>query len=436
MTTDNDQQFAVNALAMIARTALFSNTSQDAKHTYAWEAYGYKSTLEFDNFYNMYDRFGTAAGVVEIPVDESWSSMPKVTGSKAVIDAVQQLDDESGFWAALIELDTRQRVGRYACLVPEIRDNSKLTDKPVARGPESVQAFKPLYEGQIKVIKTNDDGSPKEWQLNEDGAGDKNEAAGRSGIIHIDRVMHWAEGASGTSVYGRSCLRQPFNSLVTLEKIIGAGGEGFFKNAKGGKLFDIDKTNGLELFKQAMGSQSIDDAKRKFNERLAAYNAGVDGAMVTSGFSLSPDSISLSDPDSFARWALNDIAASARIPATVLIGQQTGRLASDEDQYQLAKMATARRARFLTPMIKRTIKWLQRINVIPAGEFGIDWPDLFEPSVGEKLDNLGKLAGTVSKAGYSLNMAAALKHFGIPPELVSGEPEDLTETDGETDNEE
>ena len=429
-TLTDDQQFAMNALTTI-RASLFSNYSQDAKHTAAWDSYGYKQTLSFDNFYQMYDRFGIASGVVQIPVDESWSSLPTIEGPAALVAAIQKLDDDSGLWAAMIETDTRNRVGRYSCLVPELRDNRKLSEPPTATGPESVKAFKPLYEAQIEATAFNPDGSPRTWQINEDGTGDKSQAAGRSGVIHVDRVMYWAEGASGFSIEGRSCLRSCFNSLVTLEKLIGAGGEGFFKNAKGGKMYDLDPQAGVSAFLSAMGTQDMSEAKERFNDKLAKYNAGLDAAMVTSGFKATPDTINLASPEHFFKAALNDVAACSRIPGTVLIGQQTGRLASDEDQYQLAKMATARRSRFLTPMIRRTIKWLQRLRVLPAGEFTVEWPDLFEPAIGEKLDNLGKLTNVASQAGYALNMPAALDHFGIPPELLESEPEDLTEDDAD-----
>lgn len=424
--TPEDQQFAINALTTL-RASLFTNYSQDDKHSAAWESYGYKGTLTFENFYQMYDRFGIAQGVVEIPVDETWSSMPTIDGPAALVAAIAKLDDKAGFWASLIELDKRQRVGMYGCIVPEIRDNNTLDKKPSASGPESVKAFKPLFEAQIQPIEWYDDGSPKRWQIQEDATGDKSRSAGRNGDIHLDRVMHWAEGASGSTVEGRSCLRSCFNSLVTLEKLIGAGGEGFFKNAKGGKAFSFDKDAAPQAFVTAMGATSMDEAKTKFNEKLARYNTGLDAALVTGNMTMTPDVVSLASPEHFFKAALNDVAASSRIPGTVLIGQQTGRLASDEDQYQLAKMATARRARFVTPMIRRTIQWLQRIKVLPAGEFTVEWPDLFEPAISEKLDNLGKLAGTVSKAGYALNMKASLEHFGIPPELVDGEPDDLTE---------
>ena len=75
------------------------------------------------------------------------------------------------------------------------------------------------------------------------------------------------------------------------------------------------------------------------------------------------------------------------------------------------------------------------MRVLPAGEFTVEWPDLFEPAIGEKLDNLGKLTNVASQAGYALNMQATLEHFGIPPELLESEPEDLTEDDnGEPDS--
>ena len=71
-------------------------------------------------------------------------------------------------------------------------------------------------------------GEPKMYEFNE-AAVETDNPNKRSLRIHPDRVLIWSD--DGT-VNGRSLLEPGYNDLIDLEKIKGAGGEGFWKNAK------------------------------------------------------------------------------------------------------------------------------------------------------------------------------------------------------------
>lgn len=430
--------FVQNALQTISRQAMFANHSPDAAHSSTWAAYGYKSTLTFDDFFNMQDRFGIAAAGVNIPVDECWQHIPTIEGNDTLTNEIKNLNKNTGFWGVLKIMDAVQRVGSYGALFFELKDGLTIDKQPKARGVDSVQAIKALYESQItpeeyETKRTSPEfGKPTVWSIKEDAQGDRSTSAGRDGKIHKDRIVTWAEGAIDGGINGRSCLRSVFNSLVTLEKIIGAGGEGFRKNARASTHFNF--TAAVNEFIAAMGAKDAVDAKDKFNDRYRDFQGSADGSLITSGMDANQIKIDLANPEPFFKVALNDVAADWRIPGTVLIGQQTGRLASDEDQFQLAKMATARRAGFLTQAVTKTIKHLQTIGVLSKGDFELTWPDLFEPEISVKLDNFSKLINAVSRAGYAVNMKESLEHFGIPPELVESEPVDLGEDNNDEPN--
>lgn len=97
--------------------------------------------------------------------------------------------------------------------------------------------------------------------------------------------------------------------------------------------------------------------------------------------------------------AVNMVAAAFGIPATVLIGMQTGRLASDEDSESMAISSNERRKNWQSEMIEATVEWLDMYctDYVKPEEISIIWSDLLEPSLGEKLDNLNK-AVTATKA--------------------------------------
>ena len=90
--------------------------------------------------------------------------------------------------------------------------------------------------------------------------------------------------------------------------------------------------------------------------------------------------------------AVNMVAAAFGIPATVLIGMQTGRLASDEDSQSMAISSNERRKNWQSEMVEQIIDWLDFYctDYKKPEEISIIWSDLLEPSLGEKLDNLNK----------------------------------------------
>ena len=436
--SDKQLIMAVNGLTASLRQMAAQQTP-DAKHHNSWRSYGYKDALGFEDYWNMYMRLGLAKALVRLPVDECWRNLPTIDGNAALAKAIEEMDDRIGLWRAFRDVDERQGVGEYGALFFEIAD-SKTPDQPNGRG--ELQAIKPLYQSQIEPLDYITDptnaryGQPKTWQINEDAVGDQNAQAGRSGKVHPDRVYVWAEGAPHGSIYGTPALMAAFNSLVTAEKILGAGGEGFWKSARGSQHIDFGDAD-LSKIMQSLGVTKPTDIQEKVNENMEPFNTGYDSTFLTMGAKRETIQITLPNPKEFFTVCLNDIAASRGIPGTVLIGQQTGRLASDEDQTQLAKMATARYANHLTPTIEGTIRHMQEQKLLPGGPFKLKWPDLFEPSLGEKLDNLKRFAEVMSAMGREYDDKAVFNFLGLPDDLaravvVDPEP-DVSELDSDMD---
>ena len=73
----------------------------------------------------------------------------------------------------------------------------------------------------------------------------------------------------------------------------------------------------------------------------------------------------LANPKEFFESALNDVAAGTKIPATILIGQQTGRLASQEDGRSFLSMVQSRRVNFGTDLVNDVIDWMQEYGILP-----------------------------------------------------------------------
>ena len=106
------------------------------------------------------------------------------------------------------------------------------------------------------------------------------------------------------------------------------------------------------------------------------------------------------DPGPTWEVTANELAASVQIPFTILFGQQTGRLASDEDKTDWAIRRNTRRNGFLTDRITALLERFWTLGIIDPptnGEVTISWTDLLAPGEKEKIENASKLADIVQK---------------------------------------
>lgn len=363
--------------------------------------YGYPASLQFSHFWNMYRRFGIAKNIIELPVDIGWSDVPEIDAPDTFKREVEALSKRVDLWDRMRGLDTRQRVGRYAGLFMRVRDG--LTpDNPISgklAGAGALVQIVPLYESQLEVLETDEDatsenfGLPKMYQYSGNATGSRNEkTTSKTFKIHPSRIIIAAEGADTGDIYGIPALEAAYNSLMDLRKIIGAGGEGFYKNAAQSVIFKL--TDAASAKQNAALLDKFNEAYDDFAQnrmRRAMWTPGLDPNVLQS---------SLTNPAEFFNNALNDVAAASKIPATILIGKQTGRLASDEDSRQLLSMLNSRRAGFQSEMLRDTLNWMIRWGILPAAEYQIEWSDLLARSDEEKLGN-AKTMGEVNQAMFA-----------------------------------
>ena len=395
--------------------------------------YGYPQTLNFSNFWNMYRRFGVAKNVVELPVDATWLSMPTVESENAqLINDLDELISRVKLWQRLRGLDLRQRVGRYAGLFMRVRDN-RSPDQPIdgtLAGLGSLVQIVPIYEGELDVLETDSDPTsdsyelPTMYQYTSGSAGNRNENEQSTFSIHPDRIIIAAEGADNGGIYGIPSLEACYNSLMDLRKIAGGGGEGYYKNAAQSLVFSLkDGASAVGLEKKLEDFADHTDDFLKNRGRRSMWSPNMDAQVLSS---------SLANPKEFFMNSLNDVAAAAKIPATILIGQQTGRLASSEDSRAFLSMINSRRENFVKDMISSVMDWFMARGILPMADYDIVWDDLLALSDNDKLDNAIKMssinqtqfqsAGEVPFDGEEIREAAG---FELDRDLEEPEGEEI-----------
>jgi hypothetical protein len=381
----------------------------DAKRPTAWSQYGYREVLYFQDYLNAYERGGVGNGAVHRILDRCWQDWPRIKDptkdaetpfETAIKDALEAI----GGWPKLADFDRRNMVGRFAGLIYRVADNQPLS-QPLKFG--KLVDLVPVYENQIRVTlwetdpESPDYGKPLMWQYRMRLAqhGDTMGAPDQWMEVHPSRIQILAEGAVGDFLDGVPLLKAGFNSLVDLEKISGGSGESFLKNSARQLQVKFDKDASLQALKtNPDGTQSTDDVRTIVQDRVRALNRNIDSAIVLQGGEASTLQTQQIDPEPPFHVAANIFAASVRIPFTILFGQQTGRLASDQDQKDFNARCESRRRNLLTPMLREFVTRMQAIGAFPAGKFEIEWSALDSPGDAEKVDQLGKMTAAMQQA--------------------------------------
>lgn len=382
--------------------------SVNTKHSNCWKTYGYPESPTFSDFYSMYKRNGYAKAGVEIIPDKCWQSNPWFESKNA--NLVKLLNDFSkrvNLWHNLKKLDYRQRVGQYAGLLMIVADGKELKE-PVDGNYtlDSVEAVMPYYQGELYPSKQYDQdttseryGLPIYYTLNENGLGDKNEGTATSREVHWSRVVVWAEGSTGNSIFGDSCLEAGLNALINIEKINGAGGEGFWKNAR--TAMQLSTESGMDLQQLAQSySVPINELTEKINDKLKEFNTNLDSAWLTGGMKATPIVANLPQPEQFLLGNKLEFAASVKVPLTILEGNQTGNQSSQENGSTFDEQCESRRANEIDNFILNSlVKWIYDRGMIKAkvDDLAVCWDSLLDPSLADRLENLNKLADAVGR---------------------------------------
>lgn len=391
------------------------------KHDYGKD-YGWPEQLDFDRFYRMYCRSGLASAAVDKTISKTWQTMPALWESEepaesAAEEKIRRHFAKRNIWRAFMDADRRSMVGEYAGAIILLRDGKKL-DEPVdrvARGIENVVGIIPAWQGQLTVAEWDNDqlsetyGEPLWFQFDEQAVGDPQNAKKSQVRVHRDRMLIWSD--DGT-LNCRSALEPGYNDVADAEKIKGAGGEGFWKSARGAPVVETKEGTTLKDIMIGMGVTTQEEARDNLNQKAADFQAGFDNFLMLGGFTAKPMTITLPQPKEFWEPCVQSFAASMSIPFKILVGNITGERASTEDATEWAQTNMSRRENRVLPILNEFIDRLVAWGVLEERDWSIGWDSLLEDSPDDRL-NRAKIMAEINHPAHPISAEPAF----LPDEI-------------------
>lgn len=434
MTMHSAMRFFANSTALRLRHLLGGAVNGSPKHDH-YADFGWPEVVTFPMLKNMWERNPLGRAAVEAYIEKIWEDDPELFEAEEAHDptdnelAFKRWAEDIRFWSKLAEADRRGLVGDYSAVILQVADNLDW-NRPMGkvRGLQDVWNVIPVWEDELTVAEWDLDqqsrryGEPLMYSYQEKQRDEaRNQAPVRSVQIHHSRVVIWS---STGDLEGRSILRPGYNSMLDVEKVMGGGAEGFWKNARSSLTLNLDANADLAKLARALGVDAT-GLPDKLNEIADDFSKGFDKALITQGMEATPISVTMPQPEEFQDGPMKMFAASVRIPIRVLIGNVTGERASTEDEKSWAKRCNGLRNRGRKPLIKVILNRLEACGALQAGtDWFIEWPDLTEGTTTEKMEVAFKLSeinnkaiGTGEPVPFSANEIREAAGYDVEEEL-------------------
>ena len=359
--------------ALTSRAQLASRAGQHfAGERDLYETMGYPRHVTVDDFVSAYNRQDIAARIVDAYPDATWREAPEAVGDDAFQKAFADMDNRLQVWRMMHRADRLGNLGHYGVIVMGLDGGQPMYEPVRGRGFKLIYA-QPHSERTAQITRWNSDpaspryGKPELYRVttgvNWTGAG----AGQKDVIVHHSRVIHFAERALEDESIGTPRLERIWNRLMDLDKLLGSGAEIYWQNAAMIMQLKADLDVQWDPEEQAALTSQIEEMQHGLRRWLRTR--GIDAQNIAPG-------LQGADPSTVIDRELDMIAGATGVPKRILIGSESGELASSQDENNWTGRVTERREQYAGPSIAEAfIGWCVQHGCLPAGYQGIQWPE-------------------------------------------------------------
>lgn len=376
----------LSALVSRMKLAYRAGLSYDSKRD-LYEALGYKTSLEYDDYTSQYFRQDIAKAIINRPVEATWSGGFNIIESEKEQETeletkFTQLYDKLGLKSKFMRLDKLSSLGMYGALFMGFSDVHSPSDlqNPVRPGTKELLYVKPLGEGSAKVATWEQDtgneryGLPTGYDVTVKAPGTD---VGTTMRVHYTRILHVTGELLESEVDGIPYLECVFNRLTDIEKLSGGSAEMFWRGARPGYAAKADEEHTMD-----------DDMKEDLEEQFNEFEHNLRRILAMEGVDFNSLAQQIADPTGHVDLQIALISAATGIPKRILTGSEVGELASSQDRDTWHEFVTNRREEYaeiqiVVPFVDKMMEY----GVLPMVEdYDVEWPDLFSLSEKDKTE--------------------------------------------------
>jgi hypothetical protein len=370
-----------------------------------YKIFHYIKNPHFDDYYKIYKRGGIGFRALTAYPRATYSTLPGLETTNGAVSPLQKnwqlLEDKLAITQYMERLDIGSSIGNYALMF--IGVPGKPEAPTTSANIDDVKYIKIILQCNVtQVIKdTNSEsdrfGLPEFYHLKIDAS------ASTSLKVHHSRIIHCAGTVLDDELEGQPFLAPALNYLTDLEKILGSSAEAYFLQCKSVLHLDVDTDVDLD-----------DEAKKALRDETDDLINGISRVMRTQGVNAKNLSGSPTDPRGAFITQVQAIGGTLGIPSRVLIGSESGKLASVQDSENWKDRVRERRTSESEPLLlKPVIKFFQSVGILADSKYKIVWPEPVLPFE-QRVANAEKASKTL------LNVVKQYKEAGVTPEVVVG----------------
>lgn len=416
-------QAAASALAgrfQFSRTTGYGFDAFDGLRDY-FQALGFKQTLTIADYRGRYERGGIAKVLIDRLPEEMWDDGVFILEEDTDPENPTEFETQSAeLWerlsieSRLMKADKLAGLSTHSVLLIGVREEGSgnnpdlSTTLPRLKGPDDIIFLLQFAEDNAQVLSLVSNlqdprfGRPEYYQLktvSNPGNGPilPTQTATTDIKVHWTRIIHVAHGLLESDWIGTPDLKASWNDLESLYKVAWGGPEAAWRKMDMGMQWDLDPqfdyetTEGKERLKEM--DAHIEEMRHNLRRDIK-----------TSGVTAKPLQGTVDKYASNIESNVKLVAGTHCLPYTLLLGEELGLRASEQNRETLNIVIQGRRKQFGTPLVRQLQDRLIEFGGLAKpkskdGKYQVVWGVEEELNESEKAELAAKYAEANNKNG-------------------------------------